>query len=56
MVDVDRAVGVNPCLTVAEDSDYEIDEAEVVYRGRCPDCVAAFGRRMMRKPARAVHG
>ena len=41
MVDVDCAVGVNPCLTAAADSDYEIDEAEVVYSGRCPECVAA---------------
>jgi Fur family transcriptional regulator, stress-responsive regulator len=41
MVDVDCAVGETPCLTAAEDSGYEIDEAEVVYWGRCPDCAAA---------------
>ena len=41
MVDVDCAVGRTPCLTAADDSGYEIDEAEVVYWGRCPDCVAA---------------
>jgi Fur family ferric uptake transcriptional regulator len=41
MVDVDCAVGVRPCLTAADDAGYEIDEAEVVYWGRCPDCVAA---------------
>ncbi|HEX6458834.1 MAG TPA: Fur family transcriptional regulator [Thermoleophilaceae bacterium] len=41
MVDVDCAVGLTPCLTAADDSGYEIDEAEVVYWGRCPDCVAA---------------
>jgi Fur family ferric uptake transcriptional regulator len=41
MVDVDCAVGETPCLTAAEDSGYEIDEAEVIYWGRCPDCVAA---------------
>jgi Fur family transcriptional regulator, stress-responsive regulator len=41
MVDVDCAVGSAPCLTAAETSGYEIDEAEVVYWGRCPDCVAA---------------
>ena len=40
MVDVDCAVGEAPCLTAAEDSGYEIDEAEVVYWGRCPDCQA----------------
>jgi Fur family transcriptional regulator, stress-responsive regulator len=41
MVDVDCAVGFAPCLTAADDSGYEIDEAEVVYWGRCADCVAA---------------
>lgn len=40
-VDVDCAVGETPCLTAAEDSGYEIEEAEVIYWGRCPDCVAA---------------
>jgi Fur family transcriptional regulator, stress-responsive regulator len=41
MVDVDCAVGDTPCLTAFDDSGYEIDEAEVVYWGRCPECVAA---------------
>jgi Fur family ferric uptake transcriptional regulator len=41
MVDVDCAVGETPCLTAADDSGYQIDEAEVVYWGRCPGCVAA---------------
>jgi Fur family transcriptional regulator, stress-responsive regulator len=41
MVDVDCAVGDTPCLTAAEDADYEVDEAEVTYWGRCPECVAA---------------
>jgi len=41
MIDVDCAVGDTPCLTAADDSGYEIDEAEVVYWGRCPGCVAA---------------
>ena len=39
MVDVDCAVGFAPCLTAADGRGYEIDEAEVVYWGRCPDCV-----------------
>jgi Fe2+ or Zn2+ uptake regulation protein len=39
-VDVDCAVGAAPCLTPAEDSGFEIDEAEVVYWGRCPECLA----------------
>ena len=41
MLDVDCAVGDPPCLTAAEDFGFEIDEAEVVYWGRCPECVAA---------------
>ena len=41
MVDVDCAVGYTPCLTAADDSGYEIDEAEVIYWGRCPECIAA---------------
>jgi Fe2+ or Zn2+ uptake regulation protein len=40
MVDVDCAIGDTPCLTPADDSGYEVDEAEVVYWGRCPECVA----------------
>lgn len=38
-VDVDCAVGETPCLTAANDSGYEIDEAEVIYWGRCPECL-----------------
>jgi Fe2+ or Zn2+ uptake regulation protein len=41
MVDVDCAVGDTPCLTASEDAGYEIDEAEVVYWGRCPACLAS---------------
>ncbi|MDP8928130.1 MAG: transcriptional repressor [Actinomycetota bacterium] len=41
MVDVDCAVGDTPCLTAADDSGYEIDEAEVIYWGRCHNCFAA---------------
>jgi Fur family ferric uptake transcriptional regulator len=41
ITDVDCAVGATPCLAAADDSDYEIDEAEVIYWGRCPECVAA---------------
>ena len=36
--DVDCAVGAAPCLTAADDRGYQIDEAEVIYWGRCPDC------------------
>ena len=41
MVDVDCAVGDTPCLSAADDAGYEIDEAEVTYWGRCPQCAAA---------------
>ena len=39
VVDVDCATGAAPCLTPIDDSGYEIDEAEVAYWGRCPDCL-----------------
>jgi Fur family transcriptional regulator, stress-responsive regulator len=39
MVDVDCALGLTPCLTAADDAGYEIDEAEVIYWGRCPACI-----------------
>jgi len=39
LVDVDCATGAAPCLTAADDMGYEIDEAEVAYWGRCPDCL-----------------
>ena len=41
VVDVDCAAGVAPCLTAPDGQGYEIDEAEVAYWGRCPDCLAA---------------
>ncbi len=39
-VDVDCAVGNTPCLTAADGSGYQIDEAEVIYWGVCPECLA----------------
>jgi Fur family ferric uptake transcriptional regulator len=39
--DVDCAVGYAPCLTPAETAGYQIDEAEVIFWGMCPDCVEA---------------
>ena len=38
--DVDCAVGYAPCLTAADDHGYVIDEAEVIYWGRCPQCAS----------------
>jgi len=40
IVDVDCAVGERPCLHVSHDYGFEIDEAEVIYWGRCPACRA----------------
>lgn len=40
LVDVDCAVGSAPCLTPSDSARYDIDEAEVVYWGRCPACQA----------------
>ncbi len=39
-VDVDCAVGETPCLTAAADSGFQIDEAEVIFWGTCPECLA----------------
>lgn len=39
-VDVDCAVGYTPCLTASDDAGYRIDEAEVIYWGACPACLA----------------
>ena len=38
VADVDCAAGAAPCLTAADDMGYEIDEAEVIYWGHCPEC------------------
>ena len=40
VVDVECATGSAPCLKAVDDKGYEIDEAEIAYWGRCPDCVA----------------
>jgi Fur family ferric uptake transcriptional regulator len=41
IADADCAVGAAPCLTAPDGNGFEIDEAEVIYWGRCPECVAA---------------
>ena len=38
MVDADCAAGHAPCLEPADAAGYEVDEAEVVFWGHCPDC------------------
>ena len=39
VVDIDCAVGAAPCLTPLDHRGYQVDEAEVAYWGRCPDCL-----------------
>jgi Fe2+ or Zn2+ uptake regulation protein len=41
VADVDCAVGEAPCLTASDDHGFAIDEAEVIYRGLCPNCSTA---------------
>ena len=41
IADVDCAVDRTPCLTASDDNGFTIDEAEVVYWGRCPACSAS---------------
>ena len=38
IADVDCALGQAPCLTASNDHGFVIDEAEVMYWGRCPGC------------------
>ncbi|MGI9004300.1 MAG: Fur family transcriptional regulator [Pseudonocardia sp.] len=39
--DVDCLVGTRPCLTPVDDHGFVVDEAEVVFWGVCPECMAA---------------
>ena len=41
IADVAGAVGDAPRPTAPDGSGYEIDDTEVIYWGRCPECVAA---------------
>jgi Fur family transcriptional regulator, stress-responsive regulator len=38
--DVDCAAGEAPCLVPIDDRHFVVDEAEVIYWGTCPDCLA----------------
>lgn len=40
VADVDCAVDYTPCLTASGDHGFTIEEAEVIYWGRCADCSA----------------
>ena len=39
--DIDCAIGAAPCLSAENDHGFEIDEAEVIFWGRCPSCKTA---------------
>ena len=41
VADVDCVVGEPPCLTASDDHGFSIDEAQVIFWGRCPDCSTA---------------
>jgi Fur family transcriptional regulator, stress-responsive regulator len=47
IADIDCAVGEAPCLLPAAEDGFVVDEAEVVYWGRCRSCAA--------DPARSAH-
>lgn len=49
--DIDCAVGEVPCLTAERDHGFEIDEAEVIYWGRCPSCRSAARSASVKKLA-----
>jgi Fur family transcriptional regulator, stress-responsive regulator len=40
IVDVDCAAGAAPCLHPTDHAGFAVDEAEVIYWGRCPACAA----------------
>ena len=40
VADVDCTTGAAPCLTPSADNGFVIDEAEVLFWGRCPSCAA----------------
>lgn len=50
VIDIDCAVGDTPCLIADDDHGFEIDEAEVVYWGRCPECVVAAATDQIPQP------
>ena len=43
ITDVDCAIGAAPCLTPSADEGFVVDEAEVVFWGRCSSCADEQG-------------
>jgi Fur family ferric uptake transcriptional regulator len=56
IADVDCAVGTTPCLTASDDNGFTIEEAEVIYWGRCADCVAATNSQEQSASTESVTG
>ena len=40
-IDVDCTVGAAPCLQPSDSHGFELDQAEVIFWGRCPSCADA---------------
>jgi Fur family ferric uptake transcriptional regulator len=38
VTDVDCVAGMAPCLDPVDDAGYQVDEADVIFWGTCPDC------------------
>jgi Fur family transcriptional regulator, stress-responsive regulator len=41
VVDVDCLAGASPCAQIPDELGFAIDEAEITFWGRCPDCVGS---------------
>jgi Fe2+ or Zn2+ uptake regulation protein len=55
MADVDCALGAAPCLTASQANGFQLDEAEVIFWGLCPQCSPPNGSQAVdERPARAV--
>ncbi|NAZ87364.1 transcriptional repressor [Kineococcus sp. T90] len=50
-VDVDCTVGPSPCLSPSDTAGFAVEEAEVVFWGRCPQCRDAQAAPGTRRPA-----
>lgn len=50
IVDVDCDTGEAPCLDLPDPHGFDVEEAEVIYWGRCPTCSAGEGIPTNRKP------
>jgi Fur family ferric uptake transcriptional regulator len=42
ITDVDCVVGEAPCLEPVDNTGYQLDEADVIFWGVCPDCQRTY--------------